>query len=104
MSRHQQSVIEYLIEENRVVRQQIGRRRMRFDDDQRRRLAARAKRLGRRKLLAEVATIVTPETALSRLRHSANYSGRNAAIGVTQQGTPAVRGTLRRRSGAQWLI
>src|SRR5712691_848928 len=55
MNRHQQAVIEYLIEENRVLREQIGRRRMRFDDDQRRRLAAKAKRLGR-KLLAEVAT------------------------------------------------
>src|SRR6266853_5433936 len=33
-------------------------------DDQRRRLAAKAKRLGRR-LLAEIATIVTPETLLA---------------------------------------
>ena len=57
------AVIEYLMAENRVLREQIGRRRMRFDDDQRRRLAAKAKRLGR-KLLAQVATIVTPETLL----------------------------------------
>src|SRR2546425_5499323 len=64
MNRHQQAVIEYLMEENRVLREQIGRRRMRFDDDQRRRLAAKAKRLGRR-LLAQVATIVTPETLLA---------------------------------------
>ena len=64
MNRHQQAVIEYLMEENRVLREQIGRRRMRFDDDQRRRLAAKAKRLGR-KLLAQVATIVTPETLLA---------------------------------------
>ena len=63
MNQHQQSVIEYLMEENRVLREQIGRRRMRFNDEQRRRLAAKAKRLGR-KLLAEVATIVTPETLL----------------------------------------
>jgi len=64
MNRHQQAVIEYLMEENRVLREQIGRRRMRFDDDQRRRLAAKAKRLGR-KLLGQVATIVTPETLLA---------------------------------------
>ena len=64
MNQHQQSVIEYLMEENRVLREQIGRRRMRFNDDQRRRLAAKAKRLGR-KLLTEVATIVTPETLLA---------------------------------------
>ena len=37
---------------------------MRFNDNQRRRLAAKAKKLGR-KLLAEVATIVTPETLLA---------------------------------------
>jgi hypothetical protein len=37
---------------------------MRFNDDQRRRLAVKAKTLGR-KLLARVATIVTPETLLA---------------------------------------
>src|SRR5215467_10464577 len=63
MNQHQQHVIQYLIEENRVLREQIGNRRMRFTDDQRRRLAAKAKRLGR-KLLSHVATIVTPETLL----------------------------------------
>src|SRR6059036_3925306 len=64
MNQHQHRVIEYLIEENRVLREQLGNRRMRFSDDQRRRLAAKAKKLGR-KLLAHVATIVTPETLLA---------------------------------------
>jgi putative transposase len=64
MNRHQQQVIEYLIVENRVLREQIGSRRMRFTDDQRRRLAAKASELGR-KLLAQVATIVTPETLMA---------------------------------------
>jgi putative transposase len=64
MNEHQQRVIDYLIEENRVLREQIGTRRMRFDDDQRRRLARKAKKLGRR-LLSEVATIVTPKTLLA---------------------------------------
>jgi putative transposase len=64
MNQHQQHVIHYLMEENRVLREQIGNRRMRFSDDQRRRLAARAKILGR-KLLHEVASIVTPETLLA---------------------------------------
>ena len=63
MNQEQQQIIEYLHEENRVLSAQIGGRRLRFDDDQRRRLAARAKMLGRR-VLAEVATIVTPETLL----------------------------------------
>ena len=44
MNQHQQYVIHYLIEENRVLREQIGNRRMRFTDDQCRRLAARARK------------------------------------------------------------
>jgi putative transposase len=64
MNQHQMQIIDYLREENRVLREQLGGRRMRFNDGQRRRLAAKAKGLGRR-LLAEVATIVTPETLLA---------------------------------------
>ena len=64
LNQRQQQVIEYLVEENRVFREPIGNTRMRFNDDQRRRLAAKAKKLGR-KGLAEVATIVTPETLLA---------------------------------------
>ena len=48
MNHHQQQVVDYLMEENRVLREQIGNRRMRYTDDQRRRLAARAKKFGRR--------------------------------------------------------
>src|SRR6202163_3845548 len=64
MNQRQLEIIDYLREENRILREQLGGRRMRFNDDQRRRLATRAKGLGR-KLLAEVATIVTPETLLA---------------------------------------
>ena len=64
MNHTQVQMIEYLCEENRVLREQLGERRLHFNDDQRRRLAAKAKGLGR-KLLAEVATIVTPETLLA---------------------------------------
>jgi transposase InsO family protein len=63
MNERQLQTIEYLREENRVLREQLGERRLRFTDDQRRRLAAKAKGLGR-KILADVATIVTPETLL----------------------------------------
>jgi len=48
MSGHQQQVIAYLVEENRVLREQIGNRRLMFNDDQRRRLAAKAKKLERK--------------------------------------------------------
>ena len=39
MNRHQQQTIDYLREENRVLGEQLGDRRLRFNDDQRRRLA-----------------------------------------------------------------
>jgi Zn-dependent protease with chaperone function len=64
MNQRQQHAIDYLREENRVLREQLGGRRLRFTDNQRRRLAAKAKGLGRR-ALAEVATLVTPETLLA---------------------------------------
>jgi hypothetical protein len=64
MNQRQLQVIDYLREENRVLREQLGGRRLRLSDDQRRRLAAKAKLLSRR-LLAQVATIVTPEALLA---------------------------------------
>ena len=42
----QRDVIDYLQAENRVLREQLGSRRVRFTDDQRVRLAAKAKTLG----------------------------------------------------------
>jgi hypothetical protein len=64
INRRQLLIIDYLREENRVLREQLEGRRLRFNDDQRRRLAAKAKGLGR-KILDEFATIVTPETLLA---------------------------------------
>ncbi len=40
MNQKQQHAMDYLREENRVLREQLGSRRLRFTDDQRRRLAA----------------------------------------------------------------
>ena len=47
MNQQQLQLIDYLREENRVLREQLGPKRLRFNDDQRRRLAAKAKGLGR---------------------------------------------------------
>ena len=63
VNRHQQDVIAYLVEENRVLREQMRGRTLRLHDDQRRRLAAKAKRLDRR-ALDGIATIVTPDTLM----------------------------------------
>ncbi len=57
-------VIDYLIEENCVLKDQLEGQRIRFTDDQRRRLAAKAKGLGRR-LLDEIEILVTPGTLLA---------------------------------------
>jgi hypothetical protein len=59
-------VIDYLVEENRVLKEQIeaSGKRMRLTDDQRRRLAAKGQPLGRR-ILKRIATIVTPDTILA---------------------------------------
>ena len=48
MNQRQLQMIEYLREENRVLREQLGSRRWRLSDDQRRRLAAKAKELRRK--------------------------------------------------------
>jgi putative transposase len=78
MNQRQQQTIEYLREENRVLREQLENRRLRFNDDQRRRLAVRAKGLGR-KLLSDVATLVTPDTLLAWHRKliAQKYDGHN---------------------------
>ena len=77
MNQQQRDVIDYLQEENRVLREQLGPRRERFTDAQRRRLAAKAKTLGRR-VLRDIATIVTPDTLLAwhRTLIAKNYDGR----------------------------
>ena len=64
INQQQRDVIDYLQEENRVLREQLGPQRLRFTNDQRIRLAAKAKTLGRR-ALTEIRSIVTPDTLLA---------------------------------------
>jgi transposase InsO family protein len=63
VNRHQLEVIEYLREENRVLKAQLRGRRLRLADAQPRRLASQGHVLGRA-VLAQVATLVTPDTIL----------------------------------------
>ena len=63
VNRHQQDVIEYLQEENRALREQLGGKRLRFTDPQRRRLAIKAKAVGWKGLFG-LDTLVTPDTLL----------------------------------------
>jgi transposase InsO family protein len=64
VNRQQLAVIEYLQEENRVLRERLGSKRILLNDDQRRRLAVKGKILGG-KVLAEVGSIFSPETILA---------------------------------------
>jgi hypothetical protein len=48
LQREQEDAIAFLREENRVLKARLDRRRLRFDDHERRRLAERGHRLGRR--------------------------------------------------------
>jgi hypothetical protein len=63
LDRREREATAYLIEENRLLRRQLGGRRLRFTDNDRRRLAARAYRVGRA-ALRRIATIATPDTLL----------------------------------------
>jgi len=67
VNHQQQEVIEYLRTENQVLKEKLGKKRILLNDDQRRRLAVKAKVLGR-KLLEEVGTLVTPDTPSLRSR------------------------------------
>ena len=76
VNRHQDDLIDYLREENRVLREHLGPRPLRLTDAQRRRLAVRGHKLGRR-VLTQVAGIVTPDTILrwSRRLIAKKYDG-----------------------------
>jgi len=92
MNRHQVDAIEYLLEENRVLREHLGGRRLRFTDAQPRRLAEKGKRLGRKRL-RQLASVVTPETILRWYRHlvAKKYDGSNRR----GPGRPPVDGEIR---------
>jgi hypothetical protein len=91
MNQWEYQIIDYLREENRVLREQLGERRLRFNDDQRRRLAVKTKGLTRR-LLDEMSPIVdegdfislAPETDRAEIRWQWPARARAAAIWDTR--------------------
>ena len=64
LNRHQQAVIDHLLEENRVLKDRLEGQRLRFTDEQRTQLAVKAETLGHQ-LLDEIETLVTPDTLLA---------------------------------------
>jgi hypothetical protein len=63
LDRQERQALAYVMEENRVLRRQLGQQRLQFTDADRRPLAVRGHRLGRQ-VLRQIATIVTPDTIL----------------------------------------
>ena len=76
VNRQQQDVIDYLQEENRVLRTGLRGKRLKLSDDDRRRLAVKAQALGC-EALAQIASVATPATLLRwyRCLIAAKYDG-----------------------------
>ena len=67
MNRKQQQLIDYLLEENHVLREQLGKQRLRFSDAQKKRLALKAKSVGLKRL-KEIASAATPQALMNWYR------------------------------------
>lgn len=83
MNREQGEVIAYLREENRVLRERLGPKRIRFTNRERRRLGRAARRVGRKRL-RDLATLASPDTLLRWYRDlvARKYDGsRNRVYG-----------------------
>ena len=61
--RDSQQSLDYVLAENRLLRKKLGKKRISLIDDERRVLAVKGKLLGRR-ILQEVANVVSPDTIL----------------------------------------
>src|SRR5919202_2050330 len=94
LQRHQQQVIAYLQEENRVLKAQLGPQRLRLTDTERRRLAALAYPLGRKRL-KELATLATPDT-LMRWYHRLIAHKFDGSPHRSQLGRPPVAAEIER--------
>jgi len=76
MNRQQQEMIDYLKEENKILREKLGPKRILLNDSQRRRLAILGKKLGRA-VLSQVSCAFSPDTILKWHRKlvAAKYDG-----------------------------
>ena len=84
INRDQQDAIEYLLTENQVLREKLGKRRILLNDDQRRRWAVKGKVLGR-KSLGKLTKIVRPDTLLrwhrERIARKWDHSDKRQSVG-----------------------
>jgi transposase InsO family protein len=93
IQRGQHRVIDYLLEENRILREQLGPRRLRFTNAQRIRLAEKGKALGRA-ALDKLQTLVTPDTLLRWYQKL--VANKYDASSRRKPGRPRIRAELER--------
>ena len=75
LARREREALAYLIEENRLLRRLLRGQRLELTDDDRRRLAVRAYRLGRQRL-REIAKMVIPTPCCGGIVSSSPGNGR----------------------------
>jgi hypothetical protein len=92
INRHQQEIIEYLKEENKILREKLGKKRLILNDSQRRRLAMLGKKLGR-KALAQVCEVFSSETILRW--HRSLVARKYDSSGCRKMGRPQISDELR---------
>ncbi|MEO0717235.1 MAG: hypothetical protein AAFY58_09650, partial [Planctomycetota bacterium] len=92
INERQQRVIEYLEAENQILREQIGAKRVRLTDCERRGLAVLGNGIAR-KALSDICSIVTPDTFLRwhRTLVARKYDGSNSR----SAGRPRVMAAIR---------
>ena len=93
INRRQQEAIEYLKEENRILREKLGPKRILLNDGQRRRLAILGKNIGRQ-MLCEICCVFSPDTILKWHRRlvAMKYDG---SMNRSKYGRPQITDELR---------
>ena len=105
-NREQAAIIDYLREENRVLLDRLGPRRLRFSDAERRRLAEKAK-LVCRSVLREIGSLVTPDTLMRWHRQliAKKYDGSRGKVGRPTIGPEIATLVVRMaRENPSWAI
>jgi hypothetical protein len=104
VNRHQQHVIEYPVEENRALREQLTGRCVRLTDDQRRRLAAKGRRAGDSTTSPPAWVLAKHSPPEQRTRAGEHTEGQHVAeqhVRHIRNRTPEVRGDPGARAGGE---